>query len=91
VAKPKAHKLTTREMIQVVAALRYWGRAAETNTLNHPSTHPMVAARFFIVRPNKPIERILPLSQDELETLIGKLDGSWTSRGLRTWNPLVYR
>ena len=24
---------------------------------------------------------------DELETLIGRLDGSWTGRGLRPWEP----
>jgi len=29
------------------------------------------------------------MTLDELETLIGRLDGSWTSRGLRPWNPWV--
>lgn len=81
--KPKAHKLTDREKVQVIAALRYFGRAAETCTAinTHPSVHPMVASRF---------KDYLPLTLDELETLIGQLDGTWTGRGLRTWDGAKY-
>lgn len=75
-----AHKLTKRETIQVIAALRYWGRAAESG-LTHPKEHPMVKAR---------LRGVLPMTNDEIETLIGKLDGSWGSRGLRTWDPARY-
>jgi len=33
------------------------------------------------------LEDHAPMSLDEIETLIGKLDGSW-KKGLRPWNPL---
>jgi hypothetical protein len=81
VAKPK-HKLAPREIVQVIASLRYWGRAAEMS-LVHPAEHPMVKARFAKAR-------VLPLTLDELETLIGRLDGSWVERGLRRWAPDKY-
>ena len=80
-ARPK-HKLTPREIVQVIASLRYWGRAAEMS-LVHPAEHPMVKARFTKGRQ-------LPLTLDELETLIGRLDGSWVERGLRRWDPSRY-
>ena len=76
----KVHKLTPREITQVTTALRFWGRCAETS-LGHPKDHPMIKARF---------KDHLPLTLDEIETLIGRLDGSWTNRGLRTWNPWIY-
>ena len=86
----KKHKLTPREMIQVIAALRYWGRAAETSTV-HPSDHPMIRQRFQLRdTQSQYVTNVPPLTLDELETLIGRLDGSWTSRGLRTWNPWVH-
>jgi len=69
--------LTARETAQVIASLRLWGRWAEIEQ-THPSEHPMVKDRF---------KKHLPMTQDEIETLIGRLDGSWTGRGLRTWNP----
>jgi hypothetical protein len=81
VAKSK-HKLTPREIVQIIAALRYWGRAAEMS-LVHPAEHPMVKAR--IAKSKQ-----LPLTLDELETLIGRLDGSWAERGLRRWAPDKY-
>jgi hypothetical protein len=78
----KPHKLTKRELIQVIAALRYWGRASEIG-FHHPSHHPMVKSRFDQAK-------ILPMTNDELETLIGRLDGSWTEKGLRTWDGHKY-
>ena len=30
------------------------------------------------------------MTLDELETLIGRLDGTWTKKGLRTWDALRY-
>lgn len=80
-AKPR-HRLTAREIVQIIAALRYWGRAAEMS-LVHPAEHPMVKARFAK-------SRQLPLTLDEIETLIGRLDGSWSERGLRRWAPDKY-
>jgi hypothetical protein len=80
----KPHKLTPRELVQVVAALRYWGRVSEnagTNFMSHPCNHPMVKARF---------KFFPPMTLDEIETLIGQLDGSWTKRGLRTWDGFRY-
>lgn len=76
----KIHHLTDRQRAQIIAALRYWGRAAETS-LVHPKDHPLVAARF---------RGVLPLTLDEIETLIGRLDGSWGRRGLRRWEPLKF-
>ena len=76
----RPHKLTARETVQVIASLRLWGRIREAGTME-PSHHPMVRARF---------QGNLPLSLDELETLIGRLDGSWTSRGMRRWDALRY-
>lgn len=75
-------QLNKRQVIQVVAALRYWGRASETG-LTHPKDHPMVKARFTQ-------GGVLPLTLDELETLIGRLDGSLDRRDRRPWNPLRY-
>jgi hypothetical protein len=46
-----------------------------------PELHPMCKARFSNTR--------LPLTLDELETLIGRLDHSHV-RGLRAWNPMKY-
>jgi hypothetical protein len=78
----RTHKLTPREIVQVICSLRYWGRAAEMS-LVHPKDHPMVKARF--ARGGT-----LPLTLDELETLIGRLDGSWLERGLRRWDGARY-
>ena len=78
----KPHKLSLREITQIIASLRYWGRAAEMS-LVHPKDHPMVKARF--ARGGT-----LPLTLSELETLIGRLDGSWTEKGLRLWDPHKY-
>ena len=84
------HRLTPREKVQVIASLRYWGRAAEIG-VSHPSKHPMIAARFHSVHPTtQKVTDILPLTLDELETLIGHLDGTWTGRGLRTWDGFRY-
>lgn len=76
----KPHKLTARETVQVIAALRLFGRCRETSNFE-PSHHSMVRARF---------QEHLPLSNDELETLIGRLDGSWTGRGMRRWDALRF-
>jgi hypothetical protein len=74
----KAHKLTPRETVQIIAALRYVGRTIETGLPGFtPDMHPMCKARF---------KEHLPLTLDELETLIGRLDGSFTGRGLRQWD-----
>jgi hypothetical protein len=69
-------KLNKRELAHVTAALRFLGRCAETSGFAYG--HPVVSTR---------IEGHLPMTLDELETLIGKLDGTWKSRGLRTWDP----
>jgi hypothetical protein len=76
----KHHRLTPREKTQVIAALRLWGRWAETG-LVHPKDHPMVKDRF---------REHLPMTLDEIETLIGRLEDSWRGRGLRTWNPWMH-
>jgi hypothetical protein len=81
VAKPK-HKLTPREIVNIIAALRYFGRAAEMSDTT-PWMHPMVRARFTK-------SGHLPLTLDEIETLIGRMDGSWTERGLRRWDGSRY-
>jgi hypothetical protein len=78
------HRLTPREIAQVCAALRSWGRQVEVGAgLYHPSDHTIVAGRFS--------KDCLPLTLDELETLIGRLDGTWTGRGLRTWDGWRHR
>jgi hypothetical protein len=74
------HKLTRREVVQICAALRLFGRCRETGNFE-PSHSPILRDRF---------KHELPLSNDELETLIGHLDGSWTGRGLRRWDALRY-
>jgi hypothetical protein len=72
-------------MIQVIAALRYWGRAMEMGSM--PRLHPMVAGRFRKLDCSGSIlEETLPLTLDEIETLIGRLDGTFVGRGLRTWD-----
>jgi hypothetical protein len=71
------HKMNRREIVQCIAALRFWGRAAEQRVF--PELHPMVKARFS--------DNCLPMTLDEIETLIGRLDGSHTGRGLRPWDP----
>lgn len=81
------HRLTKRENVQVIAALRFWGRAAEMLSAgdgpsSHPSSHPMCAARFSQAK-------VLPMTLDELETLIGQMDGS-LKQGCRPWNPRKY-
>ena len=68
-------KLNPREIAQVCAALRLMGRMQENGSL--PYANPMVVKRF---------ELHLPLALDEIETLIGRLDGTWTARGLRPWD-----
>lgn len=84
------HRLTPREIIQVIAALRFWGRAAETSQV-HPKDHPMVARRFHQwVQKTQTYVDNLPLTLDEIETLIGRLDGSHTGRGFRPWNPFKH-
>lgn len=73
-------RLTPREIAQIVAALRFWGRTMETGRML-PHSHPLVAGRF---------KGILPMTLDEIETLIGRLDGQLTRRRRRTWNPTKY-
>jgi len=74
------HKLTSRETVQVIAALRFWGQTASTAGF-HPSQHPLCRDRF---------KRFKPMTLDELETLIGRLDGSYEGPGLRPWEPRKY-
>jgi hypothetical protein len=77
-------------MVQIIAALRFWGRAVETSQV-HPKDHPMVAGRFRkLDSSGNVIERTLPMTRDEIETLIGRLDGTWTGRGLRWWDGFKY-
>jgi hypothetical protein len=73
------HKLTPRETVQVIAALRVWGRWSQMSA-THPKDHPMCKDRF---------KDHLPLTLDEIETLIGRLDGSMP-RGRRVWFPEKY-
>lgn len=77
----KPHKITLRERVQMIAALRIYGRLLENAICRNevlPHMNPLVAARF---------KDAPPMTLDEIETLIGKLDGSHTSRGLRKWDP----
>jgi hypothetical protein len=79
------HKLTPRETAQVCAALRTWGRWLENAVARDeilPHMNPLVQARF----KDHP-----PMTLDEIETLIGRLDGSWTGRGLRRWDALRFQ
>ena len=71
---------TPREVAQLTAALRFWGRAAETSLI-HPAEHPMCKARFCVSA---------PMTLDEIETMIGRIDGSHKGQGLRPWNPLKW-
>jgi hypothetical protein len=73
-------KLTEREKAQIAAALRYWGRAQELSkdSVGSPEFHPMCRDR---------LKTHGPMTLDELETLIGKIDGSFKGRGMRLWNP----
>jgi hypothetical protein len=83
------HKITPREVVQIIAALRFWGRAAETSG-SHPKDHPLVAGRFHRwVQRTQTYADTLPMTNDEIETLIGRLDGTW-DRGLRTWDAGKY-
>jgi hypothetical protein len=70
-------KINHRQAVQIAASLRYWGRAAETSTV-HPMLHPMVRGRFS--------KECWPLTLDEIEGLIGRIDGTLKSGG-RTWSP----
>lgn len=76
----KTYALTSREVVQITASLRYWGRAAETSE-THPSEHPLCKDRF---------KRYPPMTNDEIESLIGRLDGTWDSLRPRPWNPTVH-
>ena len=69
-------KLTPREVAQVCAALRLWGRMQENS--GFPYLNSMVIKRF--------TQDCTPMVLDEIETLIGRLDGTWTSKGLRPWD-----
>lgn len=69
--------LSDREVAHVRAALRYWGRAAETSTA-HPADH-------WVARPS--LEGFSAMSLDELEALIGKIDKTFKGRR-RPWNPM---
>ena len=71
----KKGKLEPREVAQVCAALRLWGRMLENGS--RPHVNPMVTRRFVLHG---------PMVLDEIETLIGRLDGTWTSKGLRPWD-----
>jgi hypothetical protein len=73
----KVFGFSYRERMQIAAALRFWGRAAETG-LVHPSEHPRIKLRF---------KKCTPMSLDELESLIGKIDGTWPFRHLLAWDP----
>jgi hypothetical protein len=73
-------RLNARELAHIIAALRFFGRAAEIS-LVHPRETPFVKAR---------LRDVSPMTLDEIETLIGRLDDSWTSRGLRTWDASRY-
>jgi hypothetical protein len=74
-----APKLTRRDRVQIAAALRYWGRAAECS-ITHPKDHPLCKDRFD--------KDSLPMVLDEIENLIGRIDGSLKPRERRVWNPL---
>jgi len=77
----KLHRLNPRERVQVIAALRLYGRFLE-NAIRRgevlPHKHPLVRDRF---------NGVLPLTLNELETLIGKLDRSFKGHGIRLWEP----
>ena len=73
-------KLTPREIAQVCAALRLYGRLLENEMARGgdlPHVNPMVSRRFV---------GQLPMPLDEIDTLIGRLDGTWTAKGLRPWD-----
>lgn len=75
--------LCTRDIAQVCAALRLYGQwqvSQEAMGLS-PMDHPLVADRFTEAR-------CLPMTLDEIETLIGRIEGTWTGRGLKPWNPI---
>lgn len=77
------HRITPREMAHVIAALRVFGRWQETTACDSfgPRHCPTVRDR---------LKGLDPMTLDEIETLIGRLDGSWTGRGLRTWDAFRY-
>ncbi len=69
--------LTDREMAHIQAALRFYGRAVQTSGMN-PALHMFVRAR---------LGKFTPMTLDEIEGLIGRLDGTW-KRKRRPWNPM---
>jgi len=73
-------RLTPREHVQVAAALRFWGRTMETGRCV-PHEHPLCQSRF---------QEHLPMTLNEIETLIGRLDGQISRRKRREWNPMRY-
>jgi hypothetical protein len=81
----RRHKLTPRENVHVIAALRLFGRLIENTPVGGtlPHYNPMVAARMKAAD-------VLPMTLDEIETLIGRLDGTFKTKGLRPWEPFRY-
>ena len=76
-------RLNPREHAQVAAALRFWGRTMETSGTGFlPHQHPLCQRRF---------KEHLPMTLDEIETLIGRLDGQITRRKRRIWSPEKYQ
>ena len=72
-----------RELAQIQAALRFWGRTMETAGSGfYPHQHPLCQRRF---------KDHLPMTLDEIETLIGRLDGQITRRQRREWDAVKYQ
>lgn len=78
-AREALPELSERDRAHIAAALRYWGRAAETSKV-HPRDHFLCVNR---------LKGHPPMSLHEIESLIGRIDGSWPyKKALRFWEPL---
>ena len=77
-------RIEPRARAQICAALRVYGRLLERALMTNvpmPHMNPMIAPMF---------RGLPPMTLDEIETLIGRLDGTWTAKGLRPWNPQMW-
>lgn len=74
----KQTDLNARETAHIIASLRFYGHAAETSDV-HPREHPMCVGR---------LKNQEPMTLDQIEALIGRLDGTWPTRRPRPWDAL---
>ena len=74
-------KLLPREIAQISAALRAWGRIVDAGRVD-PARHPVY---------QRELGEHKAMTPDEIETLIGRVRGEITRKQFRTWDSARYR